>query len=460
MDSYDFVVIGAGPAGYVAAVRAAQLGLRTALIERERPGGVCLNWGCIPSKALLQAAHTIHLLRDAPELGVKIGSFEPDYPTAYAASRKVVERLVKGLEGVFRKNQVTVIPGGGRLAGPGRVVVNDKQELDAAVVLLATGASPRMLPGVEVDGQVVLTARHALARETAPESVVIVGGGAIGCEFADIWSSFGARVTVVEALAQLLPNEDAEIAKQLERGFQRRSIGVRTSTTVGKVERHDGGVTVTLTGPQGGERWEAEVVLVAIGMAANTAGIGLEAAGVELTEKGFIRVNEHLETTCADVFAAGDVIGPPLLAHVASAGGVHVAEYAAGQELPPFDRDNFPRAVYCSPEVASVGLTEAEAIAAGHEVTVGRFPFLANGRALAAQQRDGLVKVVAEAGSGRLLGVSMVGWGVTELLPEMVLARRHGLTVADVGRTVHAHPTLSEAVMEASLNALGVAVHG
>ncbi|HEY67028.1 MAG TPA: dihydrolipoyl dehydrogenase [Thermoflexia bacterium] len=459
---YDVTIIGAGPGGYVAAIRAAQLGLRVALVEKEHLGGVCLNWGCIPTKALLRNAEVISLLRRGKEFGFTVTGFEADYGAAVDRSRKVAARLVKGVGALMRKNGVEVIEGTGILRSPNAVEVTlnagGTRTLHTRNVIVATGGRARTIPGVVPDGEVVLTYREAIVLRRVPRSVVIIGAGPIGMEFAHIWHTYGAEVTVVEMLPRALPLEDEEVSAEVERAFKRRKVRLLTSTRVQGVETTPSGVRVSVTGEKGEQVLEAERALIAIGVRPNSENLGLEEIGVRV-ERGYVVVDDHLRTDVPGVYAIGDVTGKLPLAHVASAQGIVVAETIAGAETVTLDYEAMPRCTYCQPQVASFGLTEAQAVERGHEVRVGRFPFRPNGKALALGEREGFIKIVADATSGEILGAHLVGPEVTELLPELVLARNAELTPEEVARSVHAHPTLSEVLMEAAHGVFGRSLH-
>jgi len=462
-DSYDVVIIGGGPGGYVAAIRAAQLGLQVALVEQEHLGGVCLNWGCIPTKSLLRNAEVVALLGEGRRLGFSVEGFQADYGAAVRRSRQVAGRLVKGVEALMKGNNIAVVEGRGRLTAPGVVGVTlnggGEVELTARHVIVATGARARSVPGVAIDGERVITARHALELQERPASVVIVGAGPIGVEFAYLWNVYGAQVTLVEMLPRLLPLEDEEVSAEVERAFKRYRIGALTSARVAGVETADEGVRVRVQKADGAEETlEAEKTLIAIGVQPNSEGLGLEALGV-VTERGWVQVDGRMRTAAPDVYAIGDVTGRLALAHVASAQGILAAEDIAGLETHPLDYDAIPRCTYCKPQVASMGLSEAQARQQGYDVRVGRFPFLPNGKALALGENEGFVKLVADGATGRLLGAHLVGPEVTELLPELVLARSAGLPVEAIVRAVHAHPTLSEALLEAAHGVFGRAIH-
>lgn len=470
---FDVVIIGGGPGGYVAAIRAAQLGQKVALVEKEHLGGVCLNWGCIPTKSLLRNAEVIALLSEGKTFGFSLEGVQVDYGAAVDRSRKVSQRLVQGVTALMRKNNVQVVEGTGRLAGPpsnggpGTVQVTAQggqtQRLSARAVVVATGSRARSLPGLAIDGERILTARHALEMRTLPKSAVIVGAGPIGMEFAHVWRTYGAQVTVVEMLPRLLPLEDEEASKEVERAYKRRKVRTMTSTRVESVEASGEGVRVRVRPPsEGGEAQaldlEAEVVLVAIGIQPNSENLGLEACGVRL-ERGWVTVDGLMRTTVPGIWAIGDVTGKMPLAHVASAQGLVAAEDIAGADPQPLDYLAMPGCTYCQPQVASFGLTEAKAREQGYEVKVSQFPFRAIGKALAFGEYDGFVKLVVEAKSGWLLGACLVGPEVTELLPELVLAHNAELLPEQIARSVHAHPTLSEALMEAAHGVFGKPIH-
>jgi dihydrolipoamide dehydrogenase len=461
-EQFDVVVVGSGPGGYVAAIRAAQLGLKAAVVEEDRPGGICLNWGCIPTKALLRNAEVLQLFQRAADFGVSFDNFRADYAAAFRRSRQVAERMSKGVEFLFRKNKITLVAGRGELAGGGAVRVHagsgSPRTVEARAVVLATGAEPKSLPGVTIDGQRVLSSDHALRLERLPGSMVIVGAGAVGVEFADVFAAYGTRVTVVEALPRLLPLEDEEVSRLLARSFARRKIEVLTGAKVQAVRPASNGVTVEIEHEGKAVSLAVEQVLVAVGRGARSRGLGLEAAGVAV-ERGFVKVTPHMETSVPGVYAIGDVAGPPLLAHKASAEGVVAAETIAGQGGHPVDYGAIPSCTYCHPQVASLGLTEAQARERGLTFRVGRYHFQANGKAQALAEPEGLVKIVAAADTGEILGVHILGAEATELIAEFGLGKTLEATVEEVGHTMHAHPTMSEAVMEAALDAMGQAIH-
>jgi dihydrolipoamide dehydrogenase len=459
---YDVTVIGAGPGGYVAAIRAAQLGLKVTLVEKEHLGGVCLNWGCIPTKALLRNAEVISLLGQGREFGFTLSGFEADFSAAVDRSRKVSERLVKGVGVLMRKNNIDVITGNGVLTSPSSVQVSladgGTHTLQTANVIVATGGRVRSIPGISPDGERVLTYREAIVLRELPASVVVVGAGPIGMEFAHIWRTYGAEVTVVEMLPRALPLEDEEVSAVVERAFKRRKVKLLTGTRVQGMATTASGVEVRVASDAGEQVLQADRALIAIGVRPNSEGLGLEAIGVRV-ERGAVVVDGTMRTNVPGVYAIGDVTGKLALAHVASAQGVLAAETIAGAETRALDYEAMPRCTYCQPQVASFGLSEAEATERGHEIKVGRFPFLASGKALGLGERDGFAKIVADAVTGEILGAHLVGPEVTELLPELVLARTWELTPEEIARSVHAHPTLSEAIMEAAHDVFGSTIH-
>ena len=458
---YDVLVLGGGPGGYVAAIRAAQLGLKTALVEKEHLGGVCLNWGCIPTKSLIRNADIVHLFQRGKEFGFKVTGLEFDYKVAVKRSRQVSKRLVKGVGFLMRKNKIQVIDGFGKLTGPHTLDVAGRT-VSAANIILATGARPALLPGVEADGQRILTYRQAIVQDELPQRIVIVGAGPIGMEFAYVYNAYGVEVTVVEMLPHILPNEEPEVAAVVAKAFRKYGVRLLEGTRTEKIEATEKGVTVRVKHLDSGEEetLTADQTLIAIGVKPNSQGVGLEAAGVQVDERGWVPVNEVMQTNVPHIYAIGDLNGKLPLAHVASAQGVVAAETIAGAEtLPIEDYSNMPRCTYCHPQVASLGLTEAQAREQGYEVQMGSFPFQANGKALGLGEKEGFVKIVMDATYHEILGVHMVGPEVTELLPELSLARMLELTPEEIGRNVHAHPSLSETIMEAAHAALGHAIH-
>ncbi|MFQ5851219.1 MAG: dihydrolipoyl dehydrogenase [Candidatus Binatia bacterium] len=459
-DPYDLIVIGGGPGGYTAAIRASQLGLKVALVEKERPGGVCLNWGCIPSKAILCCAELVETLREGERYGIRCDGLFVDYAKVIGYSRKVADRLAKGVEYLLQKNRIDLFNGKGSLLAPSEVLVEgaEKRKIAAKRILLATGSKEKQLPGLDVDGLSVVTSREALFQRELPQSVLIIGGGAVGVEFAYAYNSFGAKTTLVEMMDRLLPEMDEELGRELERALKRKRIRVLTQTGYRANRREGGSVTVTVEGKDGRESsLSSQQVLVAVGRVPLTENLGLERLCIE-TEKGFIRVDDQYQTSCKGIYAIGDVTGPPLLAHAAAAEGTAAVEMMVGREGKKVERKNIPARVYCQPEVASIGLSEGEARAVNNHIKVGKFPFRAAGKAAAVGHTEGWVKVIARE-EGEILGVHMIGKGVTELVAEAGVAQNLGGTVRDLGRTMHAHPTLSEALMEASLAVLGEGIN-
>jgi dihydrolipoamide dehydrogenase len=464
MPEYDVVIIGAGPGGYVCAIRAAQLGKKTAIIDREWLGGVCLNIGCIPSKALLKNADVAHTLRErGKEFGFTFKDLELDYPTALKRSRQVSSRLVKGVGYLMRKNKIDVLMGEAKFTGPHSLSVHledgTTSEVSAKNIVIATGASTMLIPGVDVDGKQILTYREAILQEQSPQSVVIIGAGPIGLEFATIWNAYGVDVTVVEMLPRIAPLEDEEVSKELEKAFRKRKIQILTSTKVEKIERVEGKVIVHVSGGDESKPIEAEQALIAIGFKPNTENLDLEKAGVILSERGAVQIDKRMSTNVPGIWAIGDVTAKLMLAHVASAMGIICAENIAGVESVTLDYRMMPRAIYSQPQVASFGLTEAEASEGGYDVKVGRFPFQANGKALGLGESDGWIKLVTDARYGEILGAHLIGPEVTELLPELTIAQMMELTTSEIARNVHAHPTLSEVLMEAAHDAEGHSIN-
>jgi dihydrolipoamide dehydrogenase len=456
---YDVVIIGAGPGGYVAAIRAGQLGLKTAIIERDALGGVCLNWGCIPSKALLKNAEILSYVQRSEEFGLHFDNFHADFSVAMDRSRKVVDRNVRGVAYLMRKNKVEHIAGTGRLRSQGVVeVAPEGQTLNAKNIIIATGARPRSIPSLPVDREKVITSRESIVLAELPSSLVIVGGGAIGVEFAYLYKMYGVNVTVVELLPRLVPNEDEEISHQLERSFSRYGMNIMTGASVTGVRERSGGLTVKVDKDGVEQSIDCDKVLVAIGLHPNSDDLGVEELGLE-TQGGYIQIDENMSTNIPGVYAIGDVTGKLALAHVASAQGTAAVERIAGMETAALDYTLMPRATYCQPQVASFGLTEAQAREQGYDVKVGKFNVQANGKALAMGETEGMVKLVVDTRYGELLGGHMIGPEVTELLGELSLTRLLEGTTLELGWAVHAHPTISEMLKEAALDAQGRALH-
>ncbi|MFC1935565.1 dihydrolipoyl dehydrogenase [Chloroflexota bacterium] len=459
MPDYDIAIIGAGPGGYVAAIRAAKRGLKTVVVERDALGGVCLNWGCIPSKALLHSAEVLQLFRRAEEFGLSFDNLQFDIGKAVDRSRKVVATLTRGVASLLKKNKVEHIKGEARFVDAHTLEISPNgQVVTSSNVIIATGARPRSIPGLEIDGQRVMTSREALELREVPRSIVIVGGGAIGAEFAYLYNTCGGEVTIVEMLPRLLPIEDEEISRLLERSFARQGIKLLTGTRVKTAAKWENGLRLEVEWGEEATALEAERVLVAVGIQANTEDLGLDKIGVEL-ERGYVKVDASMSTNVPGVYAIGDVTGILPLAHVAQAQGVLAVERIAGLDSPNLNYELMPKATYCHPQVASFGLTEKQAVERGHEVKMGRFPFQASGKAQAIGEVEGMVKVVADKSHGEMLGVHMIGPDVTELLGELSLGRLLEGTTHELGRLVHSHPTLSEALKEAALDADGQAIH-
>ena len=454
---YDIIVIGSGPGGYVAAIRASQLGKKVAIVEKAELGGVCLNWGCIPTKALLKSAQVYTYCKNAAHYGVAIeGEVKPDWEKVVARSRTVAETMSKGVAFLMKKNNIDILVGFGRLAGEGKVDV-DGTIYEADAVILATGARPRQMPFMQVDGEHVISSKEALTLPTLPQSMIVVGSGAIGSEFACLYASMGVKVTIIEYMPQMMPLEDEEVAKAMERSFRKMRATVMTSTTVKNVAVVDGQCHVDIEGKKGAETLTADIVLSAVGVKSNIENIGLEKMGIAV-ERDKIVVDEHYQTSAAGVYAIGDIIATPALAHVASAEAIHCVEHICGLTPDAVDYSTIPSCVFTSPEVASVGMTEQQAREKGIEYKVGRFPFTASGKATAAGDRDGFVKLIFDE-SEKLIGAHMVGATVTEMLGEPTLAKRLGATAHAIAKTIHSHPTMHEGLMEAAEAAMGAAIH-
>jgi len=462
--NFDIVVIGAGPGGYVAAIRAAQLGYSTACVEEGNLGGVCLNIGCIPTKALLESAAMISHLGHAKDFGITVGEIKTDLAQAVKRSRQVSERLVKGIGFLFKKNKVTHVAGRGRLAGKGKVEVTGKdgkkQTVTAKHVIIATGSRPRDLPFLKIDHDRVWDSTDAMMAQQPPKTLAIVGAGAIGCEFADVYAAFGTQVTIIEVAERILPLEDRDCSAVVEKSYRKRGMNVLTGTKLEKAEIGKDGVKLTVKTPKGETQViEAERVLSAIGRAPLVEDIGLKEAGVKLDERGFIAIDRQMKTNVEGIYAIGDVAGPPLLAHKGSHEGVQCVEAIHGDPHAGIDYGNIPNCTYCHPEVASVGLTEEQAREKGYDVEVGSFPWTANGRALTAGETEGFVKIIRDKKYSELLGAHIVGPHATELIAEFVVGRHLESTAEEMDRAIHPHPTLSEAIGEAALASLGHALH-
>jgi dihydrolipoamide dehydrogenase len=462
-NTFDVIILGGGPAGYVCAIRAAQLGLATAVVERDKLGGVCVNIGCIPTKALLHSAYVANLVsHDAKELGIEVSGVKADYGVAMRRSRKVSEQNSKGVEFLMKKHKVTVIKGTGIL-GKNRTVKVGAEEYQARkAVVIATGSRSKGIPqiGLEINKTTVISSDEALFLEQVPKTLAIIGAGAVGCEFADIFDAFGTQVTLIEVLPRILPLEDAEASDALTKSYRKRGITVLAGAKVTKATVAADKVTLELDTGGKKETLEVEKVLMAAGRALNTESMGFEAAGVQLTDRGFVRVNlATLETTAPGVYCIGDVAGPPMLAHKGFREGANVAELIAGQQPHPIKYDNVPSVTYCHPEVASIGLTEDQAKERKLDYQVGRFPFSANGRARTSNETEGFVKIIREKKYGEILGAHIVGSHASEIIHELTVARENEYTVEEVDLAIHAHPTLSEAIAEAALDSMGRVIH-
>ena len=455
---YDIIIIGSGPGGYVAAIRASQLGKKVALVEKAELGGVCLNWGCIPTKALLKSAQVYTYCKNAAHYGVEItGEFKPDFEKIVARSRTVAETMSKGVAFLMKKNNIEIIPGFGKIAGKGKVDV-DGVVYEAQNIILATGARPRQMPFMPIDGEHVISSKEALTLTKLPESMIVVGSGAIGSELASLYASLGVKTTIIEYMPQIMPLEDEEVAKAMERSFRKIRATVMTSTTVKNVTvGEDGLCHVEIEGKKGAQELTAEVVLSAVGIKSNIENIGLEENGITV-ERDKVVVDEHYQTSLEGVYAIGDIVAGPALAHVASAEAIHCVEHICGLNPEKVDYSTIPSCIFTSPEVASVGMTEKQAVEAGIEYKVGRFPFTASGKATAAGDRDGFAKLIFD-NEEKLIGAHLVGANVTEMLGEPTLAKRLGITAHTIARTIHSHPTMHEGVMEAAEAAMGVAIH-
>jgi len=461
--NYDVLVIGSGPGGYVAAIRASQLGMKVGVVERSELGGICLNWGCIPTKALLKSGQVFNYLKHAQDYGVQVnGEIASDFEAMVKRSRGVAESMSKGIQFLFKKNEIEVIQGNGKLVAPHKVEVSDvdgnKQEVEAKHIILATGARSKELPNLKQDGQKIIGYREAMTLPKQPESMIVVGSGAIGSEFAYFYNSIGTKVTLVEFLPNVVPNEDEEVSKQLGRSFKKAGIKVMVKSSVEEVDASGDKCKVKIKTKKGEEEHEADIVLSAVGVTPNLENIGIEELGIEI-EKGKVKVDDFYQTNVEGVYAIGDIVHGPALAHVASAEGIACVEKIAGVHTEKVDYENIPACTYTSPEVASVGITEKAAKEAGKEVKVGKFPFTASGKAKAAGEADGFVKLIFDAEYGELLGAHLVGANVTEMIAELVVARKLETTGHEMIKAIHPHPTMSEAIMEAAAAAYDEVIH-
>jgi dihydrolipoamide dehydrogenase len=457
MNKYDIIVLGSGPGGYVAAIRASQLGFKTAVIEKENLGGVCLNWGCIPTKALLKSAQVFDYLKHAEDYGLSIKEADKDFSKVIERSRGVADGMSKGVQFLMKKNKIDVIEGFGKLK-PGKKVDVDGKEYSADHIIIATGARSKELPNLKQDGKKVIGYREAMTLEKQPNSMIVVGSGAIGVEFAHFYKTMGTEVTIVEFLPTLVPLEDEEVSKQFARSFKKAGIKVMTSSSVEKVDTSGKNVKATVKTSKGEEVLEAEIVLSAVGIKSNIENIGLEDVGI-VTDNDKILVNDWYQTNIPGYYAIGDVIPGPALAHVASAEGITCIEKIKGMVVEAIDYGNIPGCTYATPEIASVGMTEVQAREAGYDLKIGKFPFSASGKASAAGTKDGFVKVIFDAKYGEWLGCHMIGAGVTDMIAEAVVARKLETTGHEVLKSIHPHPTMSEAVMEAVADAYGEVIH-
>lgn len=460
--NYDVIIIGSGPGGYVAAIRASQLGLKTAIVERESLGGICLNWGCIPTKALLKSAQVFEYINHAADYGIKTAPAEADFGAVIKRSRGVADGMSKGVQFLMKKNKIEVIMGTAKVKPNNKVEVRaadgSQKEITAPHIIVATGSRSRELPNLKQDGKKIIGYRQAMNLPQQPKSMIVVGSGAIGVEFAYFYATMGTKVTIVEFLDNIVPVEDEDVSKQLLRNFKKAGINVMTSSTVESVDTSGAGCKVQVKTATGTEILEADIVLSAVGIVANLENIGLEETGIK-TEKGKIVVDEFYRTGVKGYYAIGDVVTGQALAHVASAEGIICVEKIAGHHPEPLDYNNIPGCTYCTPEIASVGYTEKAAKAAGYELKVGKFPFSASGKASAAGAKDGFVKVIYDAKYGELLGAHLIGANVTEMIAEIVVARKLETTGHEILKAVHPHPTMSEAIMEATADAYGEVIH-
>ena len=457
MSKYDIIVLGSGPGGYVTAIRASQLGLKTAIVEKENLGGVCLNWGCIPTKALLKSAQVFEYLKHASDYGLTVKEFDKDFDAVVKRSRNVADGMSKGVNFLMKKNKIDVIEGYGKLK-TGKKIDVDGKEYSANHIIIATGARSRVLPSLPQDGKKVIGYREAMSLPTQPKKMIVVGSGAIGIEFAYFYNAMGTEVTVVEYLPNIVPVEDEDVSKQLERSFKKAGVKIMTSAEVTKVDTSGEGVKATIKTSKGEEILEADIVLSAVGIKTNIENIGLEDVGIAV-DRDKILVNDFYQTNIPGYYAIGDVTPGPALAHVASAEGITCVEKIAGMDVEPIDYGNIPGCTYCTPEIASVGLTEKQAIEKGYELKVGKFPFSASGKAKAGGNADGFVKVIFDAKYGEWLGCHIIGAGVTDMIAEAVVARKLETTGHEILKAIHPHPTMSEAVMEAVADAYGEVIH-
>ncbi len=462
MKNFDILIVGGGPGGYTAAIRAAQLGLSTGIVERDRLGGICLNWGCIPTKALLRNAEILQTFKHAGEWGITVDNVKYDFSKIIRRSRGIAERISKGVEYLMKKNKIETIRGTAKITAPGTVEISSEgkqpEKINAKHIIIATGARPKPIPGITIDRQRIITSTEAMNLPKQPTSMVIIGGGAIGIEFAYFYNALGTKVTVLEMMASILPVEDRELTRVLESNLRKQGIEIYTEAKVERVKAAEGEVTVSVGLAEGTKEFQADTVLVATGVQGNVENLGLEHLGVVI-ERWQIKVDEHYRTNVAGIYAVGDVIGPPWLAHVASAEGIHCVEAIAGKNPEVIDYSSIPGCTYCQPQLASVGLTEEQAKEKGHEVRIGRCPFRPLGKAVAIGETDGMVKLIFDAKYGELLGAHILGSDATEMIGELVVAKRLETTGQQLFHAIHAHPTLGEAIMEAAAAAFGEAIN-
>ena len=459
--NYDLIVIGSGPGGYVAAIRASQLGMKTAIVERSELGGICLNWGCIPTKALLKSAQVFEYLKHAGDYGIKVSGGEADFPAVVKRSRDVADGMSKGVQFLMKKNKIEVIKGFGKVKTGKKVEVDDagkKTVIEAKNIIMAVGARSRALPNLPQDGKKIIGYREAMVLPKMPKSMVVVGSGAIGSEFAYFYATMGTKVTLVEFMPNVVPVEDEEVSKQLERSFKKIGMTVLTSSEVLSVDTKGDGCKVKIKSKVGEETIDCDIVLSAVGIQTNLENIGLEEVGIA-TDKGKILTNPFYQTNIPGYYAIGDCVGGQALAHVASAEGIICVEKMAGHNPEPLNYNNIPGCTYTSPEIASVGYTEKQAKEKGYEIKVGKFPYSASGKASAAGQKDGFIKLIFDAKYGEVLGAHMIGYNVTEMIAEIVVARKLETTGHEILKSVHPHPTMSEAIMEAAAQAYGEVIH-
>ncbi len=457
---YDVIVLGSGPGGYPAAIRASQLGKKVAIVERERLGGICLNWGCIPTKALLKSAQVMEYTKHSADYGIEVTDSKPNFGNVIKRSRSVADKMNKGVTFLMKKNKIDVVMGNGKLMSPNKLEVTssdgNKQTLEAKNIIIATGARARELPALKLDGKKIIEYRSAMSLPNQPKSIIVVGSGAIGTEFAYFYNSIGTKVTIVEFLPRVVPVEDEEVSKELEKSFKKQGITIMTNSEVTSVDTSGDGVKANIKTQDGEVTLESEVLLSAVGITANIENIGLEELGIK-TDKGRISVDANLQTSVPGVYAIGDCTPHQALAHKASKEGIHAAEHIAGKNPEPIDYNNVPGCTYCTPEIASVGYTEAAAKAAGYELKIGKFPFMASGKATAAGATEGFVKIMYDAKYGELLGCHAIGYNVTEIIAEVVTARKLETTGHEILNAIHPHPTISEAIKEATAVAYGEA---